>query len=70
MKRFTFYFEIFGQKKRWQCTAKDKTEAAVMFNKFLLGQVNIHDVKTESKGRKEESIFDLFGSDFWNIFLK
>jgi hypothetical protein len=68
MKRYTFYFEIFGMKKKWATHAPDERSAAEKFHTYLLSQANIHAVDgAEIKKDAQDgfnTIFNIFGDIF------
>lgn len=41
MKTYTFYFTIFGMKKKWQVDARSESAARVEFDDFISNSTNI-----------------------------
>ena len=75
MKKYTFYFEIFGLKKKCVCIATDEESAEFKFSEFLRKQTTVNKMEAEPfKPKKNEwpggNIFDCFNEIFNKDFFK
>lgn len=77
MRKFTFYFELFGKKGKFVCNASNRASADVQFKDMIMRNTTFTQVIDEVPEPKEprkpgkggiEDIFnsfgDIFGKDF------
>ncbi len=78
MRKFTFYFELFGKKGKYVCTASNRASADVQFKDMIMRNTTFTQVIDEVPEPKEphkpgkgssiedrfSSFSDIFGKDF------
>lgn len=67
MKEYTFYFEIFGVKKKWSCNAHDEKTALGNFNAMLVSKCTINQTSSQPIPKHESKSND-FMEKFKHIF--
>ncbi len=73
MREYTFYYEVYGIKKKKTIRAVNEDDAKVYFDKFIMTQFQVVAIKSNKEEKQQKNDWNTFNDiigDFLNGFGK